>query len=195
MSFEFRFASHPSAHAALSDIAAHRGWSAAVGALLMLLGAVAIAFPFAAGLAATMLLASILLIAGTTEIVHASRLRHRRGVTPSLVAGPLAVAVGVLLVLFPLPGVLSLTLVMAAYFLLNGALRIVLALQMRPSRGWGWLLFGGIVSSVLFVVAATLWPDAAVALLGRLLGIALLADGWSILWLARVAEPAPPLPA
>jgi uncharacterized membrane protein HdeD (DUF308 family) len=191
----FEFATHPSARSALDDIAVHRAWAAAVGALLVALGMVAIVYPVAAAFAAALVLASILVIAGVAECVHAARVHDWRAFVPSLVAGALAVLAGLLLIVFPLPGVLSLTLVLTGYFLLNGVLRSVLALRIRPAPGWGGLLFGGLVSLTLFVIAAFQWPDAAVSLLGLLLGIDLVGDGASLLWLARVAQIRPARPA
>ncbi len=173
--------------AKLGDIREHKGWFIALGVLLIILGTAAIVFPFVAALAATLLIGWILLFAGIGQSTHAFRVHRWRGFMLALLGGILAMAVGISLLFFPLAGILSLTLLIGAYFLANGTIRIVLSLQLRPAPGWGWMLFGGIISILLSLLVLVQWPSAATWLIGLLVGVDLVFGGWALLWLALLA--------
>ncbi len=77
---------------------------------------------------------------------------------------------GVLLLAFPIEGILTLTLFLALFFILTGVIRAIMALDSRGA-GWGWMLASGIVAVALGVVILIGYPQAAGWILGLLLGI------------------------
>jgi uncharacterized membrane protein HdeD (DUF308 family) len=95
---------------------------------------------------------------------------------------------GLLLLFNSLAGMVSLTLLMIA---LIGALRMVMALRMRPDRGWGWLLIGGIAGLALAVGMTVLLPWIGLTALGLLAGIALIFEGWGFVYLALASRQDP----
>jgi uncharacterized membrane protein HdeD (DUF308 family) len=57
----------------------------------------------------------------------------------------------------------------------------MLALRFRPRRGWGWVLFDGLLSIVLAALIATGWPESSIAFIGLLTGFVLISAGvWRI---------------
>lgn len=156
----------------------------ALGVVMIMLGAAAVLFPLTATLATELVIGGVLLVAGIFQSVVAFRQRRWRGFFFALVSGLLAVAVGVLLLLFPLAGILSLTLIVAAFFLLQGIFRIAHALRERPRPGFGWLLFSGVLSTALGALIFLQWPAAATWLLGLLVGLDLLMSGGRNVWLS-----------
>jgi uncharacterized membrane protein HdeD (DUF308 family) len=50
----------------------------------------------------------------------------------------------------------------------------------RPAHGWGWLLFGGIVTVILGILIWTQWPESSLRVIGLLVGINLLFTGWAL---------------
>ncbi|MDX1653802.1 MAG: DUF308 domain-containing protein, partial [Candidatus Competibacteraceae bacterium] len=127
-------------------LADNRGWLFALGAILIVLGSLAILVPPAAALAVELLLGWLLVIGGIALIVHAFRARAWGGLAVEMAVGLVYLLVGVLLLVYPLEGILTLTLLLAALLIAEGALRSVAALRLRPTAGWGWLLANGILS-------------------------------------------------
>jgi uncharacterized membrane protein HdeD (DUF308 family) len=172
----------------MDEVREHRLGFLVLGIVLILLGVAAIIFPFVATLATELMIGWILAFAGIAQSVHAFRLRHRIGFWPSLLSGLLTLAVGLVLLVFPMTGILSITLLVAVLFLVNGIFRITQGLQLRPWGYWGWLLAGGILSMLLGIMVIAQWPAAAVWLLGLLVGIDLMFSGWTLLWLTLLAR-------
>ncbi len=79
------------------------------------------------------ILAAVLLIAvGVAEIVLAVRLRKLiRGEIFMALAGLASVIAGILILLWPLPGALALTIALGAYALVSGILLLVVAWRLR----------------------------------------------------------------
>lgn len=98
------------------------------------------------------------------------------------------ITVGLLILLHPVAGAAALGLMLAVYFLLDGFSSVGAALELRPRRGWGWLLFNGIVSLGLAAVFIAGWPFTTVWLVGLLIGISLFFDGLSLLMLGLAAR-------
>jgi len=98
------------------------------------------------------------------------------------------IAIGLLILLHPLAGTAALGLMLAVYFLLDGFASIGSAWELRPQRGWLWLMFNGLLSLVLAFVIIAGWPFTSAWLIGLFIGISLLFDGLSILIIGLAAR-------
>jgi uncharacterized membrane protein HdeD (DUF308 family) len=155
------------------------GWVLASGIAFVMLGALALAFSVMTTLASVFVLGWILAFAGIFEAVHAFKLPRWSGVLPELLAAILYVVVGVLMIVRPAAGALSLTLLVGAFFLVGGIFRIVAATVMRPPN-WGWLLVSGIVTLLLGLLIVAAWPASGLWVIGMFVGIDLLFSGTSL---------------
>src|SRR6266516_2285512 len=120
------------------------------GGVLLLLGVAAILIPPIASLAVAIFLGWLFLVSGMVGLLATYWMRHAPGFWWSLLSAVLALIVGVVLIGWPIGGVLSLTLVLITFFLIEGAASIMYALEHRrqlPDR-WGWMLASGIVDLV-----------------------------------------------
>jgi len=144
----------------------------------MVSGFAAILMPHVAAIAINILLGALLILDGVFQGIHAFHLRGFKGCLWRVLGSLLSVFVGVLLLLFPLTGAVSLTLVMAFFLLVGGVFKLMLSFQFRSVSGWGWLLFSGILSFVLAGMILLLWPEAALWVLGTLVGVDLVFGGW-----------------
>lgn len=165
----------------------HRGWFFALGIGLMLLGAAAILLPLAASLVTTLVIGWIMIIGGLFQGFHAIQNRRWHGWGWELAGAALHLVAGGLVVAFPITGTLTLTLVLALFFAVNGLIKLVRAFQHRQMKGWGWLMFDGFVSLALGVMILSGWPATAAWALGILVGIDLLFEGSSMLVIAFAA--------
>lgn len=166
------------------DVARHWGWFLALGILLVMVGMAAIAFPLISTIAAKIAIGWILLIAGIGELVHAFYVKRWAGFLWNLLVGLLYLAVGFWLAFFPLTGILSLTIVLAAFFTVQGVMEIAMAFRIRPHEGWNWLAFSGLVAIAAGLLIGLNLPSSAVWALGLLAGVKLLVSGWSFIFLA-----------
>lgn len=176
--------SEPSLEETRREVARHWGWFLALGVLLALAGMAAIAFPFLSTIAAKIAIGWIFLVTGVVEIMHAFYVKRWAGFFWNLLIGLLYVLAGGWLAFFPLTGILTLTIVIAALFIAEGIMEFIMGLRMRPHEGWGWVFFSGIVAVAAGLLIALSLPESAVWALGLLAGINLLFSGWSFIYLA-----------
>ncbi|HET6320669.1 MAG TPA: HdeD family acid-resistance protein [Hyphomicrobium sp.] len=160
------------------------GWFLALGIGLILAGIAAIAFPFLSTIAAKVMLGWLFLIGGVLMIIHAFQAPAWSGFLWELLIGVLYVVVGGYLAFFPLTGLLTLAIVLAALFIAEGIFEIVMAYRVSPHEGWVWLLLSGIAAIAVGVLIALGLPGSATWALGLLVGINLLFSGWSYVFLA-----------
>ena len=95
---------------------------------------------------------------------------------------------GVFLLARPLIGLAALTMVLAAFFFADGIIEVVYAFKLRPVKGWGWMLFSGIVAGLLGVLIMYQWPVSGAWAIGVLVGVRLIFTGWSVIALGSFAR-------
>lgn len=160
------------------------------GIVLVILGLAAMILPPLASLAVTIFLGWMFLVSGIAGLAMTFWARQMPGFWWSLISAALAVAVGVILLLQPVQGALTLTIVVGAYFLAEGVATIMYALAHRRelSERWSWLLIAGIMDLLIaFVIIAGL-PGSALWAVGLLVGINLLFGGASLIGMALAAR-------
>lgn len=158
----------------------NRAWFFGLGVAFMVLGVILLLMPVIASVATAFVIGWIMLIAGIFQGFHAVRNRGWRGAGWSLVGSALLVIAGALVATFPLTGTLTLTLTLAAFFVADGVVKLIRAVQNRQIPAWGWLFFDGLISLALGVLIAVGWPSTAAWALGMLVGIDLLLGGTSM---------------
>lgn len=166
------------------QIAENSGWFTALGILLIVAGVAAIAFPLVSAVAVTILLGWILLACSVLHLIRAFSFGEWRGFLLRLSIGLLYLVAGGLLALFPLSGILTLTILLAALFLAEGVLEILIAVRMQRVAGWGWLVASGVVAFVVGLLIAFELPSSANWAIGLLTGINLISSGWGLVFLA-----------
>lgn len=140
-------------------------------------GAFALAVPVAATLAAALVLGAVLVVEGVLQAVHAFQVKNWKGFLLHALGALLYILAGGAVLLFPLGGALTLTLVVATLLVADGVVRCVLAYRVRPHDHWGWILAAGIASSIVGVLLFLGWPLTGLWAIGVLLGINLLFTG------------------
>jgi uncharacterized membrane protein HdeD (DUF308 family) len=160
------------------------GWFLALGIVLIVVGMAAILFPLVSTIAAKIMLGWLFLIGGVFMVLHAFSSQGWQGFVWSLLIGVLYLIAGGYLAFFPLTGLLTLAILLAALFLAEGVAEIIMAFRIRPHEGWGFMLLSGIAALAVGVMIALDLPGSATWALGLLVGINLLFSGWSYIFLA-----------
>jgi len=164
------------------------------GIVLVILGLLAIIIPPIATIAVTIFLGWLFLISGVVGLVTTFWARHAPGFWWSLLSAVLAIAAGIVLLGWPVPGAVSLTLLLIAFFIIEGVLSILYAFEHKKelSGRWSWMLISGIIDLIL---AAIIWgglPGTAAWALGLLVGINMLFGGSAMIAMALHARNADP---
>jgi uncharacterized membrane protein HdeD (DUF308 family) len=160
------------------------------GILLAILGLAAMILPTFASLAVAIFLGWMFLISGIGGLVVTYWARNMPGFWWSLISAALAVLAGGILLARPMQGVLTLTIVVGAYFLAEGVASIMYALEHRRelTGRWSWILVAGLMDILIaFIVIAGL-PGSAEWVLGLLVGINLLFGGATLIGMALAAR-------
>ena len=172
-------------HAVVSE---NRTWFVILGILLIVLGTLGIAFPFLTTIAAKIFLSWVLLIGGVVQIVHAFSARGWSEFFLDLLMGALFVIGGCWLAFFPLTGIVTLTIFLAAMFIVQGIIEVAMAFRIRPHSGWIWMLLAGLVAFAVGMLIFLKLPSSAAWAIGLLVGINLIMTGWAYLLLPFVAK-------
>jgi uncharacterized membrane protein HdeD (DUF308 family) len=166
------------------------------GVVLLVLGATAVVIPPLATLAVTILLGWLFLVSGVIGLITTFWMRQAPGFWWALVSAALGVLVGASLLAMPLSGAFSLTIVLVAFFIIEGVASIMFALDHKRelSGRWGWMLFSGIVDLALSVMIFAGLPSTAAWAIGLLVGINMIFGGSALIGMALHARNAPTAP-
>jgi len=160
------------------------------GIVLVILGAAAIVLPPIATLAVTILLGWLFLVSGVVGLFTTFWMRRAPGFWWSLLSAVLGIVVGVLLLAMPVSGAVSLTIVLVAFFIIEGVASIMFALDHRRelSGRWGWMLVSGIIDLLLAALIFAGLPSTAAWAIGLLVGINMVFGGAALIAMALHAR-------
>lgn len=143
------------------------------GWVVLIAGMFALLSPLIAGTFVTIIVGATMLVAGVTRIIDA----FQGGGFWTGLFGAIYCIGGFMIVVDPLPGLLALTMVLTIYFMAVGISEIIAAFQMRPTKGWGFVLFSGVISALLAFMIWNQWPLSGTWAVGTLVGIQLMFSG------------------
>jgi uncharacterized membrane protein HdeD (DUF308 family) len=182
---------HSSLSKALSNsIGAHRKLFLAEGVVLIVLGILAVLAPFVAGLAATLFIGSLFLLAGISGLLFSYQSRPTPGFWWGILSSVIALLAGLLFLWNPVGGLLTLTFVLIGYFLVDGVLTILLGFDHRHelTEGWQWIVGGGVIDLILAVIVISGLPGTALWAVGLLVGVDLAFGGATMIGVAMAAR-------
>lgn len=171
-----------------ADLHRDTTWSIVLSVLIMIAGFFAIAVPLIAGVAFTLIVAWLLVFTGVLHIVYAFRAEHGRMAVWQVLLGLVYGFIGVYILMHPVAGLAGLTFAIAVYLFAEAVLEMVLAIQLRPAPGTGWLIFDSIITFILAVMIWATWPSSAAWVVGVLVGISMLFSGMTRLMLSLAAR-------
>jgi uncharacterized membrane protein HdeD (DUF308 family) len=160
------------------------------GIVLVILGLAAIALPLIATIALTIIIGWLFLISGIVGLITTFWMRHAPGFWWSLLSALVGIGAGIVLLAWPISGSISLTLVLIAFFVVEGIVTIMYAIDHRgqASARWGWMLVSGVVDLILAAIIFSGLPGTALWALGLLVGINLLFGGSALIAMALSAR-------
>ena len=172
----------------LDEAKKNSGFLIFLGIITVIFGVLAVGAPLMTGITVAVMVGFLLLFMGIARVVHAFKAQNWGTGIWGLLIGLLAAAAGLMTIFRPMAGLMSLTLFLAAYFVVDGICEIIAAFKMKPDLGWGWLLFNGIIAVVFGVMIWRQWPVSGAWAIGILVGIHILMTGWSMIILGTGAR-------
>ncbi len=156
-----------------------------VGIVMLVCGFLAIGSPLAAGLSVTIFVGAMLIVGGIGQCFLAFQAGAFGKGLLIFIMGALTAVAGLYLLNQPIAGLASITIFLAAYFIVTGIVELVSAFQIRPAEGWGLMLFNGIVTLLLGIMIWRQFPLSGAWAVGVLFGIKLILSGWSLIFIGR----------
>jgi len=168
-----------SAQTTVGTLGRASGSSMVWGILMCLCGILAISLPLATSIGVVILLAWLILFAGVWHLIFAFQSHGIGAVLWQVLLAIVYGIAGIYMLMNPLLGVVSLTLVLAVFLLFEGILELILYFRIREVANAGWVLFDGIITLILGTLIWTQWPSSSLWLIGTLVGISLIFSGIS----------------
>jgi uncharacterized membrane protein HdeD (DUF308 family) len=171
----------PSLSSTVRAITGKWGWFVALGVGQLILGGIASTNLFAADLASVLVIGAAMLAAGIFQIVHAFSARGVRGFLFWLLGGIVYGAAGVVILYDPILASFALSLVAGVLLVVTGMLRTWAGFHSRPAAGWRWLVAAGVLTFLVGVIVIAAWPGIGLWLLGAMLVVDLVFQGWGFI--------------
>jgi len=151
---------------------------------MIVAGMLAIASPLIAGVLIVYVVAWTAIFNGGAQIVYGFRAHSGGRMVLEILLGLLYIVAGVYILMHPGGGLLAITLIIACILLVYGIFAVVLAFQLKPNPGWGWILFDAIITVLLGALIWIHWPMNSEWVMGTLVGISFIVSGVSRLMLS-----------
>jgi uncharacterized membrane protein HdeD (DUF308 family) len=162
----------------------------AQGVIMTILGVLAVIWPQLSTVAVDVYVGWLFLLSGAVGLVAMFFAPAVSAFFWSLFTAALSLFVGVLLLWHPIEGVVSLTLVLIAFFIAEGIFQIAASLNYRQAfhDSWGWMLASGVADLILAALIVSGWPSAASWALGVVVGANLITSGIAIIMVSLAAR-------
>ena len=148
-----------------------------LGGALLVIGVAALVFPVVSTLVATVFVGWLLIIAGLATLIASFSIRGAGPFFGALVSSLLSIAAGVFVLVQPGVGALGLTICLGALFMVQGAFELMLAFELRPIKGWVWMLVSALASILLSLAIVSGLPGTSLIALGVVIGVNFISTG------------------
>ncbi|MET3598587.1 HdeD family acid-resistance protein [Martelella mangrovi] len=165
------------------------GWVMAFGLLLVLFSLILLGNLVVATVASVVFFGAMLIVAG---VVHLSQLFYNHGkghVAFWVISGLLYVLAGIMLMRNPVLASSLFTIIVGVSLAVAGGFRLYLGMTMRPVKGWGFMIFSGLVLILAAVLIASNFPQNSLWLLGLFVAADFLVYGVSLVIFALALKP------
>jgi uncharacterized membrane protein HdeD (DUF308 family) len=159
-----------------------------LGILTLVLAVLVLAAPALMGLSLLWLVGLMVAVAGTFRMFWSFKAEDMKGGVVSFAIGGLTLLGGLVILGSPLLASGVLSVLLAVYFVVDGLAEVSAAFALRPVGGWGWVLFGGVVSIVLGILIWRQFPLSGIWAIGVFMGIKLAFSGIMMLTLGAGAR-------
>ncbi len=156
------------------------------GVIFLLLGLVGIFYPVVMSLTTAYFVAFLFLLSGFMIAFHTYNTDKKDWL--GWLKAFLYLLTGILVTIYPIPGVAALGIILAVYFFMDGFASFALAGQLKGQK-YNWLIvINAILSIILGVIFLVYWPFGSLVLVGLFVGISLFFDGIVLLTMSSAIK-------
>lgn len=160
------------------------GWLLGLGILFVILGGIGMGMLVGLTMVSVLFLGILMIIAGIFQLIDVVRCKGWKAMIWHALIALLYIAVGVLVIDDPVLASAMITAMIAWVLIAIGVMRIIMAISLRHTKGWIWLILAGIVAIVLGMIILAHWPWSGLWFIGLFIAIELMVDGWMYIFLA-----------
>jgi len=166
------------------------GWLLALGISFILLGTIGLGMSFALTMVSMLFFGFLMLFGGAFQLVQSLHCKGWKSIALHILVAIAYIIGGVIIISKPMVASSIITMMLAAVFIAVGAMRIIMAIQLKPVKGWWLPLMSGLLSLIFGGMIMTAWPLSGMWLIGLLIAIDLIFHGWGYVALALAAKDA-----
>lgn len=155
-----------------------RKWLLISGWLAVIAGMIAIIVPAVASVTVAIFIGWMLLFGAVFLLIDAFAVRDIWRMLMRLLLAFIAGAAGLSLLLAPLRGTYTLTVLLVLWFAVTGVMRIAVAIAERGTPGAGWMGANGVITLLLGILIGAELPESSDWAIGLLVGIDFLFYGF-----------------
>jgi len=160
------------------------GWILGLGILFLFLGLIGLGMVVGLTEVSMYFFSALLFVAGITHVVDVSKHRDWQGILGHALIAVLYISGGAVVLYDPFLASTIITALLAAVLIIIGLTRISMAVALKNSRGWGWLLLAGISAIILGVLILAQWPISGLWVIGMFIAIEMIITGWTYIFIA-----------
>lgn len=162
----------------------HWGLLFALGILLIVLGCIGLRMVIGLTLVSMLFLGVLFVIAGFSQLVDVFQCRRWKPAFWYALIALLYIFGGFLIIYDPFVASALVTILLASIFMVIGLSRLMMAFSSKQTAGWGWLTFAGLIAIILGMIIMLQWPISGLWVIGLLIAVQLIIDGWAYLFIA-----------
>lgn len=160
------------------------GWILGMGILFLILGCIGLGMVVGLTLVSMIFFGALLIVGGLSHIVDVFKHKEWKGMIWQALIAVLYIAAGCVVIYDPFLASTLITAILAGVLIVIGITRIIMAIALKNSQGWGWLLLAGISAIVLGVLIMIQWPTSALWVIGLFIAIEMIINGWTYIFIA-----------
>jgi uncharacterized membrane protein HdeD (DUF308 family) len=151
---------------------------------LAVLGLMAMLSPVVSTLVTVRIIGWLFLFAGIAGVFNAFSTQGVGSFFGALLFSLLSVAIGAHMIGNPGAGMVFLTVMIAAIFVIEGAYQAAVSFELKPDHGWGWMLTSAIFSVGVGILIISGLPGASLVIIGFLVGLNFFSTGFAMIMFA-----------
>lgn len=168
----------------LGDLKRNWGWLLGLGILFLILGCVGLGMVVGLTMVSMYFFGALLIISGVAHIIDVIKHHEWKGIIGQALIAVLYIAGGCIVMYDPFLASTLITGLLASVLIVIGVTRLIMAIALRDSKGWGWLFLAGVTALILGVLILMQWPVSGLWVIGMFIAIDMIVDGWTYIFIA-----------
>ena len=180
---------NPQVQQVASEVRANWGWLLFMGIALVVLGIIGLYMVGTLTIVSMLWFGIFVIVGGILLLIDAFKAEGWKAKLWEILIAVAYILAGIIMVANPGKSAVWFTLFIGAFLLVSGIFRIIVGFQVRNEvKGWGWTVFGGVLSIILSFMIFAQWPYSGLWVIGLFIAIEMIMQGTSMISIAMAAK-------